>query len=70
LRVSWRLRTPASMISRAETASLKSHRRAGRESKGGPGVRFLGADTGRASSDHTLVGVMWGGYFRLNHITV
>ena len=41
LRVSWRLRTPASMISRAKTASSKNHRRTGRESRGGPRVRFL-----------------------------
>ena len=50
LRVSWRLRTPASMISRAKTAS-SNHRRTGRESRGGPHVRFLGAATGRTSSD-------------------
>ena len=43
--------TPASMTLRATTASLKNHRRTGRESRGGPRVRFLGADTGRTSSD-------------------
>src|SRR5215216_2090551 len=51
LRVSWRLRTPASVTSRAKTGSLKNHRRTGRESRGGPRVHFLGADTGRPSSD-------------------
>ncbi len=70
MRISWRMRTPASMISRAKSGSLKNHRRTGRESRGGPRVRFLGADTGRARSDHTLVGVMRGGYFRLSHIMV
>ena len=63
------MRTPASMTSRAKTASLKNHRRTTRESRGGPRVRFLGADTVRASSDHTLVRVIRGGYFRLSHIT-
>jgi hypothetical protein len=51
LRVSWRLRIPASMISRAKTASLKNHRRTGRESRGGPCVRSKKAHTGRPSSD-------------------
>jgi hypothetical protein len=68
LRVSWRLRTPASMISGAKTASLKNYRRTGRGSRGRPRVRFLGEDTVRARSDHTLVGVMRGGYFRLSHM--
>src|SRR5215204_842397 len=48
--VSWRMQTPASMISRAKTGS-PNHRRTGRESRGVPRERFLGADTGRARSD-------------------
>src|SRR5215217_7212371 len=41
LRVSWRLRTPASMISRAKPCSLKNHRRTTREPRRVPRERSL-----------------------------
>jgi hypothetical protein len=50
---------------------LKNHRRTGRESRGGPRVRFLGADTGRPSSDCSRIGtVTLGGSFRLIQMTM
>ncbi len=42
------------MSSRAKSAR-SNHRRTGRESRGGPRVRFLGEDTGTVVSDSSRI---------------